>query len=628
MKIIGVDIIRGSSHSKSRSKYAVHYIDDSHEWSKTASKGRLFKYLREKKPDYIAVDNIYELFKDRNELIDFLKSLPSSTKLVQTAGKLSLPALAKRYGICMDSKNPFDEARASALLVKYGVGEIVSVFSDKTIIKISRNRSLGKGGWRQNKYRRRVHDSVRSVYREIKRLLDELGFEYDEEVREAYGGISRGVFVVDEVREKIPINSFKTRDVQVSVNAIEKEKIEFIPLSKQRVYTIVGIDPGNTVGVAVLDLNGNVVNVESRKEWSSSEVSEHILSFGKPVIIATDKRNPPDYIQKMKASFNCILYNPKEDISVEKKKALTSGYNVKNDHERDALASAIEAFNSFKNKLKNIEKRVPEGYDIDEIKAGIIRGHSLKLMLEKREKEKERAEKDFEPVDREEISRRDRIIAQLKKENRELERKIKEMKKEIERLKEKIYQISTEEHRKIREQNLIKSLQYEIRDLRKRIAEKDKIIEELNEKLEDLRKIKYLEFKGWKSLKVLKKFTKDEIEKLENSIGIENGEVIYIKNVAGGGKSGAEMLVKKGIKAVIADGEMSHLAKEVFERENIPVLVKEKIRIKVFDEFAIVRAEELERVIAEAKERLERKKLEKIEELISEYRAKRFEEIN
>ncbi len=344
-------------------------------------------------------------------------------------------------------------------------------------------------------------------------------------------------------------------------------------------------------------------------------------------MIATDRKNPPDYILKMRASFNCILYTPKDDISVEKKKSLTSAYRTKNDHERDALASALEAFNTFRNKLRNIEKRVPEGYDIDEIKAGIIRGHSLKLMLEKGEREISKSEKEEEPVSKDEIIKRDRIIAKLKKENRELEMKIKELRKEIERLRGKVYYISSEEHRKIREQNLIRSLQSEIRDLKRNLDERDRVIEELNERIETLKRMKYLEFRGWKAVKVLRKFTKDEIERLEGSAGIERGDVIFIKNVAGAGKSGAEMLVRKGIKAVIASGEMSHLAGDVFESEKIPVIGVDQITIKMFDEFVLVRSEELEDAIENARRDLEKRELEKIEELISEYRTRRLEEI-
>ncbi len=622
MIVFGVDILKGSSHSKDSARYALYVIEDGSEWSKEVSKNRLFRFIREKKPDFIAIDNVFELFKDKRELVNFLRFIPPNTKLIQTAGKISLPKLSRRYGIEIHPRNPFDEARASALLAKYGVGEVVSVFIDKTIIKVSRNRSLGKGGWRQNKYRRKVHDAVRRVYKEIKDVLDAHGLDYVEEIREGYGGISRGIFVVNEVREKVPVNSFKQRDVQVKVEAVEKDKIEFIPMRKQRNYLIVGIDPGATIGVAILDLNGNVIAIKSQKSWSYSEVVDYILSYGKPIVIATDKKNVPDYVNKLKASFNCILYNPKEDLSVEKKKNLVSGYKILNDHERDALASALDAYNSYKNKLQNVEKRIPKGYDIEEIKAGIIKGLSLKSLLEvKEEKKSEEAVK--ESFDYEEIKRRDRIIAELREENSKLYGEIKRLNKEIERLRTKIYTISSEEYKKIREENVIKSMQFEIKTLRELLKKKDKEVRELREKLDELRKVKYLEFKGWKAIKVLRKFTKDDIEKLERDMGIGKGDVIYIEDVSGAGKSGAEMLVNHGIKALIARGDMSHLAKEVLEREKIPVIPSEKMEIKIFEDFALVKAEELERCVNEALNEIEKRSLKKLEDIILEYKNRR-----
>jgi len=619
MIVFGVDILKGSSQGRNP-RYALYVIDKDQEWSKEVSKNRLFRLIREKKPDYVAVDNVFEIFRDRRDLVGFLKSMPPNTKLIQTAGKTSLPKLSRRFGIDIHPRNPFDEARASALLAKYGVGEIVSVFTDKTIIKVSRNRSLGKGGWRQNKYRRKVHDAVRRVYREIKEVLDRNGLDYVEDVRKGYGGISRGVFVVNEVREKVPISSFKLRDVQVTVEAVEKDKIEFIPMRKQKNYLIVGIDPGTTIGVAIIDLSGNVIAIKSQKSWSYSDVVDFILSHGKPVVIATDKKVVPDYVNKLKASFNCIIYSPKEDLPVEKKKNLVSGYKILNDHERDALAAARDAYNSYKNKLKNIEKRIPKGYDLEEIKAGIIKGISLKSMLEV--KEETESEEVVVKVTSEEIKKRDKIIAKLKEENQKLYDEIKRLNQKIKKLEDKIYAISSEEYRRIREENLVKSLQSEIRQLRRIIREKDKTIEELKTKLEELKKMKYLEFKGWKAIRVLKKFTKDDIERLERE-GIERGEVIYIENVSGAGKTGAEMLVNLGIRALIAKGDMSHLAKEVFEREKIPVIPVERMEIKIFDEFALVRSSELEKRIEESLEELERNKLKRLEEIIMEYKNMR-----
>jgi len=623
MIVFGVDILRGSSQGRNP-RYALYVIEEGREWSKEVSRSRLFRLIREKKPDFVAVDNIFEIFKDKRDLVCFLKSMPPNTKLIQTAGRESLPKISRRFGIEIHPRNPFDEARASALLAKYGVGEIVSVFTDKTVIKVSRNRSLGKGGWRQNKYRRKVHDAVRRIYREIKEILDREGLDYVEDVRKGYGGISRGVFVVNEIREKIPISSFKLRDVQVTVEAVEKDKIEFIPMRKQKNYLIVGIDPGTTVGVAIIDLSGNLIAIKSQKSWSYSDVVNFILSHGKPIVIATDKKTVPDYVNKLKASFNCILYTPKEDIPVEKKKSLASGFKILNDHERDALAAARDAYNSYKNKLRNIEKRIPRGYDLEEIKAGIIKGLSLKSMLETKEETK--SEEVVVRATSDEIKRRDKIIAKLKEENRKLYEEIESLKRKIKRLENKIYTISSEDYRKIREKNLVKSLQSEIRQLRRIVREKDKIIEELRRKLEELKRVRYLEFKGWKAVRVLKKFTREDIEKLERE-GIERGDVIYIENVSGAGKATAEILVNHGIRAIIAKGDMSHLAREVFEREKIPIIPADRMEIKVFDEFALVRSSELEEKIEEALKEIERNKLKRLEEMILEYKNMRQFEI-
>ncbi len=624
MIVFGVDVLKGSSRSRTSPKYALYVVENDREWSREVSKNRLLRYVREHKPDFIATDNIYELFKDKQDLISFLKTVEPKTKLVQTAGKHSLSKMAKRYGIQMDPKNPFDEARASALLVKYGVGDVVSVFGDRTIIKVSRNRSLGKGGWRQNKYRRKVHNSVRHVFREIKKILDERGIEYVEEVREGYGGLAKGILIIEQPRENVPINSFRLKDVQVRVEAIEKEKIEFVPLRKQQTYTIVGIDPGTTVGIAILDLEGNVLAVESKKGWGYSDVVEFALSFGKPLIIATDKKSPPEYILKMRASFNCILHSPKEDISVEKKKALTSRIKLLNDHERDALASAIDAYNSYKNKLKNIEKKIPEGFDADEIKAGIIRGLSLKSMLERAPAKEESGEvKIAEHVSIEEIRRRDRIIAKLKKENEILEKKIDELKKEIERLQDKIYSISSEEHRRLREKNIISSLQSEIKELKKEIALKDRKIVELERKIDEIRKARFLQLKGWRIVKLLRKFTKDEIERVSSSLGINEGDIVFIEDTSGGGANNARMIARKGIKAIIVCKDMSHYAKEVFELEKIPVISSERLRFMILDDYALVHSEDLEKELLKARELAEKRSIERIEKLIAEYKSAR-----
>ncbi len=629
--IFGVDIIKGSLQGKIKPRYAVFIIDDGTEIEKFGvSRSKLFRMIREFKPAIVSVDNIYELFKSKEELVAFLREIPSTTKLVQVSGfnSGSLPSLAKRYGLRINIRSPMDEAKACAYLAKLGVGEEVSVFIDKTIITVSRNRSLGKGGWRQNKYRRKVHDAVRRVFKEIKRKLDELGLEYTEEVREAYGGISKGTLVVNAPKEEIPINSFKTRDVQVKVHAVEKDKIEFIPLRKSKPYVIVGVDPGTTTAVAVLDLNGNILGVKSKKGWNPSEVVEYITSLGKPVVIATDKSNPPDFVLKLKASFQAVLHAPKEDLSIERKRYLTSKFTFLNDHERDAIAAAMDAYNSYKNKLKNIEKRIPMGMDVDAVKAEIIRGTPLKDIIAGEEsKEKKDVEQppqtDEVKILRDDLAKKDKIIRELEEENKLLRKEIKTLKEEIERLRAKIVALSREEHEKVRRENYIKTLEHELKELRSILKEKDRTIEELKRRIEVLKRMKVLEFSGWKSIKVLKKFTKDEIERLEESFGINEGDVIYIEDSSGGGKVTAEYLCDKKIKAVIVRNEMSHLAKSVFEERGIPVIDFSEVEIEVGEDLAIINSEKFERIYKLKIEEMEKRKIDRLEMMFLEYKSRR-----
>ena len=612
MVTFGVDIVGNN-------RYALFVLENEDE--KVVSKIKLFRLIRRYKPEIVAVDNVFELFNSKDELVTFLRQAPPKTKLVQVAGKHPLPVLAKRFGLTINPRNPIDEAKACAYLAKLGVGEEVSVFMDRTIITVSRNRSLGRGGWRQKKYKRKVHNSVRQVFNEIKSKLDELGLEYVESVKSGYGGISKGVLVVNAPKSSIPINSFRFGDVQVKVEAVEKEKIEFIPLRRTKPFVIVGIDPGTTTAVAMVDLNGNLLDVKSKKGWSCGEIIDYITSVGKPVVVATDKSNPPELVLKLKASFNAVLWTPKEDMSVEKKRQITSGYCYLNDHERDAIAVAISAYNTFKNKIRNIEKRVPAGLDVDFVKAEVIRGNSLKDIIkeekEKREEKVERKDKVATPTVN------IKVLEELREENELLRRKVKELSEEIERLRGKIVEMSKESYERIRRDNLVKSLQSEIAELRKALKERDKRIEELEKEIERLRKMKLLEFEGWIEVKVLKKFTKDEIDKLERELSINKGDIVLIRDASCGGKSNAEYLCEKKVKAVIVKNEMSHLAKSILEEREIPVISADEVDIIESQTFALINAESFDRVYRVKLEEIRKKKLDKIEELFVEYRMRR-----
>lgn len=606
--ILGVDAI-------GKGKFAVVVLDSG--VKKTVSKPKLFRLIKELKPDIVAIDNISELFEEKREIVNFLKN--SNVKLIQIAVDGPLPVIAKRFGIKMNPRDPFDEARTCAYLASLDFGYEISVFTDKTRIIVSRNRRLGKGGWRQKRYGRKVHDAVRSVYREIKRILDQAGFEYTEIVKKGFGGISRGELIVNAPIKEIPISPFKTRDVQVKVESIEKEKIELIPVSKSMRYLIVGIDPGTTTAVAIIDLGGNLISVKSQKDWNFSDVVEFIKSHGKPVLIATDKKNPPEFVNKVKAAFNAVLYAPREDLSLDKKRELTSKYDFLNDHERDALASAIDALKNYESKFRNIEKRLPVGFDVERAKAEIIRGMTLKSLFEPQvvEKVERKDEKEVDFLDL--LEKKDKKIKELKEENEMLRKQIEELRAEIEKLRAKIVAMADEEKEKMRREIYAKNLESRIVELIAEIKKKDSEIARLKEKLEILKKMKLLEISGWREVKLVKKFSKEELEKAE----IVEGDIVYIADASGGSKSSAEFLCSKKIKAVITGSEMSHVAREVFDSFGIPRIRKEEVDIIEGSEVAFV-GHNFEEVYKSKLEEMRRKAVERIEKLFEDYKKRRI----
>ena len=176
--IYGIDISKGSPRGRELPRYALAILKDgkvSHQIM--LSRQKIFNMIQRDKPDIIAVDNIFELAADRSELISLMERLSENIKLVQVTGGLhpeSLVRIAREHGLSFDPKNPNDEAEACARLADLGVGSELSLFEDITKIKVSRARSLGRGGWSQNRYRRKVHGAVLQRSREIENVLRDL----------------------------------------------------------------------------------------------------------------------------------------------------------------------------------------------------------------------------------------------------------------------------------------------------------------------------------------------------------------------------------------------------------------------------------------------------------------------
>ncbi len=137
-------------------------------------------------------------------------------------------------------------------------------------------------------------------------------------------------------------------------------------------FLIVGFDPGNTVGVSIIDFEGNVVNVFSYRNVSLSQVIVDILEFGFPIVVSTDKKSVPKNVKFLSSKLNLKVVTPKFDLKYDFKKKLVNNFlkykkssnnvfrnvSFSNSHEFDSFSAAVFAFNKFKNIIFKIKKHI------------------------------------------------------------------------------------------------------------------------------------------------------------------------------------------------------------------------------------------------------------------------------
>ncbi|MGB9928477.1 MAG: DUF460 domain-containing protein [Methanosarcina sp.] len=650
--IYGIDIARGSPRAKELPRYALAILKDgeiSHQ--SMLRRQKILNLIQKDKPEIIAVDNIFELAADRSELLSIMERLPEGVKLVQVTGGLHpepLVRIAKKYGFSFDPENPNDEAEACARLAELGVGHEVSLFEDITKIKVSRARSLGRGGWSQNRYRRKVHGAVLQRSREIENALKDLsrekGIRFEAVNVKGFGGYVRSEFTVYAKRGEIPIHSMASNDAQVTVRSVERDKIRYVPLKQKnprRKFTIVGIDPGTTVGIAILSLDRDLLYLKSFRGIAPDEVVKLIAEYGKPAVIASDVTPMPGSVEKIRRSFNAVPASPGIEVSAEEKIALGKPFGYSNDHERDALTAALLTYRSYKNMFTRIEKKAPEGIDLELIKMHVIRGDSIEAAIEKVKAENmpqkprvvEQIQKpEGKPVDeslqklRETIQRQGEQIQNLHDYLEELKEELHAKDRKISKLESRIKGFKKEAYSEVRKSKEIQIRDSTIESLKKELSNKNKTVKELRRRSNKLRKIQKMEVRGEGTpVKVIAAFTKESIAETKEKYGLKAGDVVFLENPSGGGAATAQILVEARVRAVLIPEDISHAAEETFFKGDVPVL--RNIPLERAEDFAMAEPDGLKAAIAawekEAEIKHRRAKEDQLQSLFEEYRSER-----
>lgn len=118
---------------------------------------------------------------------------------------------------------------------------------------------------------------------------------------------------------------------------------------------IVGIDPGITTAYAVLDIEGNLLKLNSSKQLELNKIISDVMGLGKVVLVGTDKAKAPGLAEAFATKLGARLIIPNEDLKVEEKKRITINHNFWDGHQGDALASALFAHKQTKPLLDKID---------------------------------------------------------------------------------------------------------------------------------------------------------------------------------------------------------------------------------------------------------------------------------
>ncbi|MBW3001633.1 DUF460 domain-containing protein [Candidatus Woesearchaeota archaeon] len=284
---------------------------------------------------------------------------------------------------------------------------------------------------------------------------------------------------------------------------------------KEKHLLVVGIDPGTTTAYALLDVDGKVVGLHSAKELSVDNLISKVTAIGIPVCVGCDKAKIPAFVEKFAIQVSAKLFSPSEDIKIDEKRKLTKNLDFKNNHEMDALASAIFAYNRVEglfrrvNKFLEGKKKTEFSNKVKElvVKKGMSISGALDLLTKPEKKEikivkkvveqKKLAEKDFLELYNE-LKKAEKDNKILKQQNTLLSDKLKKAEKKPNK-KQKITKTTPDERLKQKDKK-IDFLNKEIDKKEKEISEKEKDINKFNDLLSGIKDklvVKKLKNLGW-----------------------------------------------------------------------------------------------------------------------------------
>jgi len=310
---------------------------------------------------------------------------------------------------------------------------------------------------------------------------------------------------------------------------------------------IVGIDPGTTLGYAVLDIKGSVIRTASSKNMGLGSLISEIIKLGKVVIIGCDKKKVPGFVEKFASKLGARVISPRQDILLTDKKLLVGKRKTANSHELDALASAMFSYkkitpllrkiDSFANTYKKHEhadeiKRIlltKDGFSIRKASDLIEKPEEIKKTIKsmKEETKEDKAEDKQHLFLRRELKRLERYNALLKKQNTKLLKSFGNLRKRYSHFKKKTFH----EERGSKSEEKINFKEQRLQSLARDLRQKDQGIKELEKRLKKFHDL-LAGLHGRILLKKLKNLGWEEFSKKEGLLKIKEDDVLLVNDLS------------------------------------------------------------------------------------------------
>ena len=311
---------------------------------------------------------------------------------------------------------------------------------------------------------------------------------------------------------------------------------------------IVGIDPGTTIGYAVLDIEGKLLHLDSSKQLNLNSLISETINIGKVVLVGTDKVKVPSLVEAFATKLGARIISPEEDLRVDEKRKMINNFNFENEHQGDALASALFAYKETRALLDKIDFFVKENkkYDIkDKIKELVITKRisikSATSIIEKKEEEdkiiekiiveKKLKESDFLRLYNK-LKKDEEEIKLIKKYNNNLKNKIINLEKQIKLKETKIENKKLVDFREQRlrfSENVLKSKEKDIEELKLLIKKLNNIISNINN-FYILKKLDTLGLNEFNFRNKILNIQRNDVLLIDNPNIISNNVIDFLKN--------------------------------------------------------------------------------------------------